>query len=158
MMQLSKGLVGGNPDGGGKIEGPQGVIGETGQLEPEGVADLPVKGAGAPVALVSEEKAVSGMEGRIPEGAFRMGGEEPDSGGASGGGPEGIPGVMAVEVQLTPVIHSATPEVAVLEGKAEGPHEVKAGSGEGTHPADVSRILGNFGFVEDDMQLRIQGR
>lgn len=158
MVQLAKGLVGGNSDRGGKVEGTQGVIGKTGQAEPERVADLSVKRVRASVAFVSEEKGVSGTEGGIPVGALRMGGEEPDPGGAAGSGPEGFPGFVAVEVQLTPVIHSAALEVAVIEGKAEGADKVEAGSGEGAHAADVSRVLGDFGFVEDDMQLRIQGR
>ena len=59
-----------------------------------------------------------------------------------------------MDIEILPVIHAAAAQVAVLEGKPELADKVEAGAGEGAEAADISCILGNFGFEEDNLETR----
>jgi len=153
-MDLAEGLVGGDPDSGGKVEGTEGMGAEAGKGEAVGVANGLMEPVRASVSLVAKEEGVSGVETYGPEGRGGMGREEPDTVRKSGGHLEDLPRGVTMDIKLIPVVHAAATKVAILEGKPEFTDEVETGPGEGAEAADVSGVLGDFRFKEDYLERR----
>lgn len=153
VLELAEGLIGGDADRGGEVEGTQLVAAELREGEAIGEADLLVQPVGTAMSLVSEEQAVAFLEAGGPVGPLGVGGEEPEPAGNGAAFPEGFPGIMDPEVKVLPVIHPAASQVTVLKGKPEGPDEVKHGTGEGAEAAGIASVLWDFRLEKDDMQI-----
>jgi len=127
---------------------------KAGKGDAEFVADLLMQPVGASMPLISEKKGIAGIKLNGPEVLLGMGCEEPDSLRKGIRFLKIFPGIMYRDIQMPPVIHATTPEIAVLKGKPEWAHQMKPGAGKGTQAADISRILRNFRLEEDDIQYR----
>lgn len=156
-LKLAECFVTGDGDGAGEVEGAERFRMEAGDGEAVWVTDCLMEPIGATMALVAEEEAIAREEGSVPEGAFGVGGKEPEPAGGGGVLLEGLKRRMDMELKLLPVIHSGAAEVFVVEGEAEGFDEVEGSGGEGAEAADVAGVLGDFRLEEDDMEARRHG-
>jgi hypothetical protein len=145
-MELAERFVGGDTDGGGEIEGAERMIAEA--REGEAVyLELLVERFRATVPFVAEEKRITRAEGGVPERGLGMGGKEPDPLWKEGRILKGLPGRMEVNIEVLPVVHATSAQVAVLERKAKGPDKVQPRVSESAQTADVTRVLRNFWLI-----------
>ena len=101
----------------------------------------------------AEDEPVAVGEGRLPERAIALAGEEPDLAGdllrkfkESGGV------VVNGEAQSGPVVHGAAAEISVAEDEAEGADEVEFGSAGDAGAGDVAGVGGNLRLEERDLE------
>ena len=60
--------------------------------------------------------------------------------------------VVIGNIQQMPVIKSGPLELAVVNGKAHGTHQMKPGAGSGAGSGDIAGILRNFRFDEYNIE------
>lgn len=135
----------------GEVEGPHTGVG-MGDFEALRIPDLLMQPGRSTGGFASEHKAVTGGEGSIPMGAFRLGGEEPEADGPIRGGPESRPIIMVPDIEMIPVIHSAPLEMAIGDRKSQRMDQMENTIGDGAKPPDISRILGNFRLKKDHVK------
>jgi hypothetical protein len=81
-----------------------------------------------------------------------MRGEEPDPLRECRRVAKSLPGGVATDIEVSPVVHAAPLEIAVVEGEAQWLDEVEFGPGKGAQPPDISSVLGDLRLEKNDLQ------
>ena len=137
--------------GGGEVEGAFAL--EHGEGD-ERFGVLGEEGGGQAAGLFAEDEVVAMVEQRLGEAGERaggVGGEEPEAGGLLGA-EERIPGDVLTRAQAGPVIKAGATAGLFGRVKAQWLDEVERAAGGDAGAADVAGVVGDLGFVEDDMK------
>ena len=64
-----------------------------------------------------------------------------------------IHAIVIGDVQLMPIVKSCTLELFIVDGKAERSDQMERGAGGSAGARDVSRVLGDFGLVKNNVNV-----
>lgn len=67
-------------------------------------------------------------------------------------GEEVVRAFVDEDADLVPIIEARALQMLLVEGKAKGLHEMQDAPRRRGGPDDVARVLGDFGFEEDDVE------
>lgn len=104
------------------------------------------------MAFVSEEQAVVLIIFNIPIRMLALGGKEPKAFGGVGTCAKGFPVFVMMDIEVVPIVHSATPNLFIGDFKTEGMNQVQAAPGNGTEASDITGVLRDLGIVENEVQ------
>jgi len=103
--------------------------------------------------LLAKDQVIAAPEVGIENDAARLGGDEPHARGLRGG-EIAVPGLMVTHIQPRPVVKTRATTGLLGGVKAQRVNQVQRAAGRDAGAADVARVVGDFGFMQNHMKHR----